>query len=230
MKKQLLTVICIIFISFSYGQNKGYLVAYPKPKEAIIRLDTTKIIPYKASQIDTGQYILKAWAPTYNLFIDTISISSNQYTHSKFKLRHTNNYLKYRAAVRKQKRGFRITSGATLIFAGLGIALHTKTIAFEKDAKSYKASYLGGVSLDDIEKAKADYKKSLDNFKSYRTYRNTSFIAATGIGIIGGYLSYKYYKNHQVEYKEDVPQLSSITPSFDPISNTGTLTAIFLIK
>ena len=230
MKKNLLTIICFLLVQNLFGQGHGYYVAYSKPKDAIIRLDTSKITPYKIYNLNPGNYILRSWAQGYNLFIDTISITTNKYSHSKIKLKRTDEYLRYRAAVKKQKRGFRITIGAAICFATSGILMNEKTAHFEDKANISKMVYLAGVTPIEISDAKSQYNNSLDDFKTYRTYRNASFIALAGVTVIGGYLSYKYYKNHKTEYKEDIPQLSSITPYYDPILNTGNLTAIFLIR
>lgn len=230
MKKNLLTIFCFLFVHHLVGQGHGYYVAYPKPKDAIIRIDTTKINPYQVYNLNPGNYILRAWAQGYKLYIDTISIESSKYTHSKLKLARSDEYLRYRAAVKKQRKGFRISGYAAVGCTVIGVLMHIKATEFEDDASQSKNLYLEGVTPTEILNAKTDYQKSIDDYKTYKTYRNVSFAALAGVGIIGGYLSYKYYKNNKAEYKEDVPQLSSITPYYDPISNTSNLTAIFLIK
>lgn len=230
MKKILLTIIYFLFIQQLLGQGHGYFVIRPQPENAIIRLDSSKINPFQVYNLNPGKYVLKVWAQGYKLHIDTISIETNKSTNSILKLDRSVEYLRYRADVKKQRRGFRITIGTALFLATAGIILNDKATDFEDKTKNNKSTYLSSVTPSEIANAKENYNNSLDDFKTYRSYRNVAFIAVAGTAVIGSYLSYRYYKNHKSVYKEDVPQLSSITPYYDPMLNTGNLTAIFLIK
>lgn len=131
--------------------GKGYLLIAVKPDDAIIRLDTTFMIQKRAHQpVDTGTYVIKAWAPGRMLVVDTLKIGEGKGVLFRRKLQHTEEYKRYKT----QKHVYNMTRYLPGV-ATIGIALYYTGQYFRQNANIEKY-------LDKANESKAIYENLTD--------------------------------------------------------------------
>lgn len=231
MKKSLLLLFCLntFFLKAqNFEQGKGKAVIFFEPnKNVIVRLDTLLIKQTSTPIIlAEGKYVLRAWAPTKQLFTDTITIRENQTTIFTHHLKNSTEYSIYKKKLSRYKIK-KISTQMLPIPLTLGYSafMFTKYNTNNKllnkhleNAKTASTNYENSLSIEDKDKYKLEYDIEKSNYETYRNKNNKIVKVATvstSIGIIASaallYLSRKIIKP---EFKE-VPLLSLNTISFE---------------
>jgi len=146
-----------------WAQEKGKAVIYFSPPSAIIRLDTTLIQSRQSPKLlPVGKHIIKAWAPTFQLFIDTILISQTGIKIEAKELKHTPEYELYRAAKFKYRLLMVLErySSAPLIIAYVAYYSNRNT--------QYKNDITNSYNQALSEKTRYDHALSLKDITAYR--------------------------------------------------------------
>ncbi len=231
MIKETLVFIYFLFLSvISQGQEQGQLIARPKPSHAIIRLDTTLLKPLQIYNLTPGSYILKSWAPNYNLYIDTIQITTNKTTRGDIKLKRTKEYIKFRKHRFTQYSGFALNGIILLALNKNRLNMINKQDYYKTVASEYQRLYLSAISPEELVLYKNNYDYYIDKFKTSRDKKNLATLTTISAGVVGTTLAYFIYKKQRAVRPKVTPLLSSVYPAYDPITNTYHINASILIK
>jgi hypothetical protein len=114
-----LVVSLFFFTKIIFAQTESSkAVIYFKPKDAIIYLDDKKISSNtELVKIAIGIHYIKAWAPKYDLFIDSFIVKKKENKFYSKKLIYTDNYKTYRA-----KKRFKVLTYTVPILLAVGFA------------------------------------------------------------------------------------------------------------
>lgn len=214
--------------------TKGYLLLAIKPSDAVVRLDTLNVSGIKSHiQLDTGNYILKAWAPGYSLFTDTVTITSKSPLVYRARLTYSEPYMQYR----KEKKSYQkhmaltryipwaVTAFVTIYFPLQYISQSNAADDYYNDALYYKDVYEtstdAGLILASKERyylAKADYESALEKSNKAAT---AALVAIPTAMAISTWL-YFYSEKFEKPLFEETPLLSNVSISLMPPVATKT--------
>jgi hypothetical protein len=213
-------------------QGKGKAIIYfGAPTPVTVRLDTALLKQTKNPiQLKEGRYVVKAWAPTKELYIDTITVKEGKTTICVKTLRNSDNYsayLKERSSYRHKKAGLRyVALPATILYSGLAyIKYKSNTKQMNEhlaNAKSAKDGYEHSVSVTNIGLYKDRYYTEKDSYESYLKKNNTLVKASWIIvptGVIASAALIYISRNMKKPVYSETPLLSlnsiSITREFE---------------
>ena len=156
-----LIIITFLFIinSICYSQNTGTIRVTTTPKNAIIRIDTTKLVNAEPKQLLPGNYKLKIWAPQRELYEKGIKIVSDSTVFINKQLAFNNEYLEHLRALKKYKtKRFTYRVLPTAVFLGLSVANIVNVNKLNKSVNDrynrtirFKENYDNSIHLEDIE-------------------------------------------------------------------------------
>ena len=228
-----ITIVFLFLCEIIFSQiDSSKAVIFFKPKDAIIYLDGKKIVSKEELiKISVGMHKIKAWAPKYDLFVDSFSVKKKENKFYSKKLVYCDNYKLYRTKKRLRVFTYLIPSVLTLGFAS---TYYEKNQDFDKKIqKTYnEAIELQGLYNTSFSPAEfeTNYTNYYQKYNDYKTLQNqqikiknqgiiiTSALAATAITF---FIFQKVRK--KIAYQE-TPLLSRINPSFNPINKQICLT------
>jgi hypothetical protein len=208
--------IIIFFIISGFNciaQQKGILLVTTQPRNVTITINEKKFTTVNTPvEWDTGQYIIKLWAPETNLVIDTFYIKQNQISIIRKRLPFSDDYLSYLQSEAKLKRPLNSSLTGSAILAGLVIINKTFMQIEHRKAGDALARYYQEVSLEGLNEQKSAYDKHHDRYNHYRKINNVILPAAAVLIPAALIVSYSYFRNHSVKYKPKEILLGRITP------------------
>lgn len=202
----------IIFLSVSIdlqGQDKGKLRVFTKPSNALIKLENQQLEFGKFIELDTGNYVVKAWAEKSKLIEREVRIDSGYKKTLRIDLPYSDAYKKYRFKLLSYRTTKNFLRFAPIISYGILAYMTQQDIQqydedaarFKQDALSYKDSYESAFfepnftfNRTGFETAKANYEDAINNLNQAREFLLISSIAAAGITYISWKLSNKLKK------------------------------------
>jgi hypothetical protein len=215
-------IVLILCFNTVYSQGfepgkKGKALIYFEPTTAIIRLDTTFLKQTKKPiSLNIGTYVIRAWAPTKQLFIDTIEIKENKMVIISRHLKNTKEYDEYRRklSVYKNRKVFTkfLPFPLTLAYSGYTFWAYNNNKAIIKshleNTQSAITRYQNAISISDIDASKQQYEDEKNSYEKYRRKNNilaktsaiiipTALIVSTGLY----FLSKKFIKPQYIETK-----------------------------
>lgn len=226
-----LIVFLLIFLNIiSYGQNgKGYMLIAISPDDAIIRLDTALFVQKKSHMVvDTGTYVIRAWAPKTVMITDTIHITEGRSVLFRKKLEYSEAYKKHRKAIHaynmKKYVPATVTVCASLFYIGMYGKFYreAKNNYLEKALES-KAVYENATDIQEIQTYKeaynmykSKYDKSID--KANKTLSQAKIVIPVAAAISGAMFYYSLRLTKPV-FKE-TPMLADMTFDYELIGQT----------
>lgn len=234
-------------ISFIYSQNfepgkgKALIYFYSKTK-VIVRLDTMLLQQVTTPiSLKEGKYVVRAWAPTKKLFIDTIQIRENKTTIVSKRLESSKEYKEYErqlATYRTQKNCSKfIPFPLTLGYSGFVLWKYNQNkknmnASFEK-AQEAKVGYENSISILDINTYKETYNTEQSNYEEYRTNNNRLSKTATiiiPVALIGSTALYLLSKKLVKPTYTEVPLLSFNSLNISRENSTTSLGVVLNIN
>lgn len=216
-----------------HGQDKGQLLIFFDPFEkTIIHLDSVRLKCAKDPiTAEAGTYIVKAWAPTRELFIDTITIKPNRLARCVHKLKHSQHYLDYRSKLNTYRASivsYRIlplavtTTACLFTFTNAAYQKQLSEKAIE-EANNSKAAYQTGISEGAINQSRIDYDYYNTQYQTHANRANrlkTLGFVYAGTGLVFTAALFYFSRNlKKPVYENETPLLS-----FNPVvtgSSTG---------
>ncbi|MCW3104080.1 MAG: hypothetical protein JWO09_2520 [Bacteroidetes bacterium] len=232
-------IVCLAFIHCSSAviaqeivQGKGKAIIYfGSPTPVTVRLDTALLRQTKNPiLLKEGKYIVRAWAPTKELFTDTITITEGKTTICVKSLKNSEAYSEYRrelSSYKLKKAGARyVVLPATLLYSGFAYFKYRQNAKLMNEhlenAHIAKEGYEHSISLSNISMYKETYYSEKAIYESYIKKNNrlstlSCVIIPAGI-VASAVLIYWSGKLEKPRYSE-TPLLSlnsiSITREFD---------------
>lgn len=157
-----------------FSQTNGTIKVITTPKNAIIKVDTNKLISGTPKQLLPGNYNLKIWSPNKALFEKDIKIVSDSTTLINQKLVFNNEYLAHLRALKKYKaKRFTLRVVPSAVFLGLTIAsivnVNNKSGTVDERYNRvirFEDTYNKSIHFDDIEANRTNFyseKEAYDN-------------------------------------------------------------------
>jgi hypothetical protein len=223
--------------SLSAQTGKGYVMIAVSPNDAVIRLDTSLFIQKKSHvPLDTGTYILRAWAPKCQLVTDTLHVTSAKPMVYRLKLPYTEQYNAYRKEKQEYNRKmlltryvpWGVTLGMILYFPAQYSIEKNAAEDYLDDAYAHKATYESLTDAEQIDIYKKQYNQSKSDYESSikksDNAKNSALIAIPTAVVISGVL-YMVSRKFEKPVYEETPLLSRV--SFSVLPNvTGKTTAV----
>jgi hypothetical protein len=175
-----------LFAATSYGQafekGKGKAVIYFESNtKVIVRLDSHLLVQTKAPfLLKEGKYVIRAWAPTKQLFVDTISILQDRTTIVARRLKNTKAYNRYKEEVVMYKFKKTVTAFIPLpLTAAYSIYMWNQYSGNKKlmdshlvNARAAAVNYGSATSTADISKYSQEYDSEKNSYEIYRAKNN----------------------------------------------------------
>ena len=181
-----MVLLCFLTSLRTYAQDfepgKGKVVIYFESNtKVIVRLDSTLLMQAKAPfSLKAGKYVVRAWAPTKQLFVDTIHVLPNRTTLVARRLKNCAAYTKYKEDVVVYK--FKKTVTAFLPFPltlGYSVFMVNQFNENRKvmnqhlaNAKAAAIYYGAATSGADIARYTQEYNIEKDSYETCRTRNN----------------------------------------------------------
>jgi hypothetical protein len=221
--------------NFELGKGKA-VIYFESNTPVIVRLDTllwkqtTNLVDLKE-----GKYILRAWAPTKKLYIDTITIFESKTTIVTTHLKNTDEYNTYR----QKQSSYKFKRLLTGVFP-FSLTMGYSAIVFSRYQQNKKLmnqhfesasiaanNYENATSSYDVAKSKQEYDDEKIRYSYYRTINNkiatrgTVTIGAALVATVGLFYIYKKIKKptytetplltlNSINVKSDYPTTCSI--------------------
>lgn len=232
MKKLFVLLSLIANTSFCQSDSSKALV-YLKEKGVIIYVNDKKTEPQKTLQVyATGMYVVKAWAPHYQLIQDTFYVKKGENKFYTRKLHLTESYKDYRKKRNTYKTGGIISAGMAIASGFIYYSIYNKRnseIQFSRNrAISMQKEYQEAWTNSMIQEKALEYNAEKTFYKSrIQKQANikkqgiivTSSLAATSLTFY--IISLIHKKQHPFS---ETPLLTRIAPSYNPLSNQLCLT------
>jgi hypothetical protein len=248
----LLFLFCLTTSAF-YAQKAapgtGKAVIYFEPStKVIVRLDSALLKQSKLPiNLKEGRHIVRAWAPTKELFIDTIDIRASKTTLVARRLKNSEAYAKYKEELFAYRFKKTVTAFVPLpLTLGYSIFLAGEYSNNKKlmnqhlvNATADAANYAKPGSASDLNTYKLEYDNERNNYESCRTKNNRIVVvgavtvsAALVASAVLLYLSAKYVKPavytetpmlslNSINLKSDYPATCSLSISWNIKRYTG---------
>jgi hypothetical protein len=229
---RLLSHLLIFFLLSPYlvAQTPSKLRVYAKPDSAIIKSGELYFEYGKFKELDTGTYIIKAWAPTRQLVSRTVELKANQYKTIPLKLPYTPAYKKYLRKnrsykIKKMLFRYSFIAGYLLLASNsYAIMQHNQDDAdhFFEEAEKYKTEYEQSFWEYDLqfnrsrfEQNKLNYDEALAEVNSQRKILIAGAAATAVLTYVGWKISNKLKKP---VYEKETPLLSDmqLVPAWTP--------------
>jgi hypothetical protein len=215
----------LLISNLAFSQNgKGYWMIAISPSDAIIRIDTALFVQKKVHMpVDTGTYVIRAWAPKTVMITDTIHVAEGKSVLFRKKLEYTNEYKQYRKELRsynmKKYVPASVTIATSLVFIGMYNKFYKEAKNdYLKKARDYKAAYESSTDAAEIETYKNayySYKSKYDNSikKANNTLKQASIVIPTAV-VVTGVMFYFSSRLVKPVFKE-TPMLSNLTFDYE---------------
>ena len=217
---------------FLQAQNKGSFRVLTQPQGAIIELGDQTLEYGKFYDIDTGNYVIKAWMAKRELLEKKIHVKDSDIVTVRMKLDYSEVYKKYEF---KRKR-YHVSQGVLKYGFGVSYLIYElNSISdinkfkddaerFENEVNLYKGQYEQSFWSNDFGFFKAKYNQNLTNYVESvdavnRRYRNLQIGAAAAI--ITTYFGWKIAKKIKKPTYTESPLLSGITVRPNLNNNLG---------
>lgn len=218
------------FILAQSKEGKGTLRVYTKPKDAVIKMGGEKLEYGKSMLLDTGKYVIKAWAPKRELVEKEILLKEKQYKTVPIKLPYNAAYKKY-----KWKHRYYVFKKATLKYGFLTVysifaisnylqiqQLEDDANQYKRNTENYKQAYETSFWPVDIENNKARYYSNKAEYNSAVDEMNqkmTRILYGAGATACITYFTWRWGNKLKKPIYEEVPQLSrlQINPFYTPL-------------
>lgn len=232
VKKLLITLSLIANYAFAQSDSSKALI-YLKEKDVVIYVNGKKTQPQKKLQpYATGMYVIKAWAPHYQLIQDTFFVKKGENKFYTKKLTLTESYKIHRKKQNAYKAGYIIPGSMAIASGFIYYSIHNKRnseIRYSLDrAKNIQKEYEEASTNDMIQEKSLEYDKEKAFYES-RVQKQvdikkqgvivTSSLAAASLTFY--IISVIHKKHHPFT---ETPLLTRITPSYNPLSNQLCLT------
>jgi len=182
-----LLVTCLYNLNL-LGQKLGSVNVFCQPRSSIIRIDTMKIISSseplmdKIYRLPEKKYSIKAWAPGFNLFQDSIEILSDVLINSKkIILSKSESYKAFELMEKKYERKRKAIIGlpiiTTLVFGVVTFNKNKKTNALYDSTLLAKKNYDKSISIEDITNYRDKFLLFKDDYKASRSTLNKMLVA-----------------------------------------------------
>ncbi|MBK9046808.1 MAG: hypothetical protein IPL74_08915 [Bacteroidetes bacterium] len=230
IRTTLIVFLVILLNTISNGQNgKGYMLVAISPDDAIIRIDTALFVQKKSHMVvDTGTYVIRAWAPKTIMITDTIRVTEGRSVLFRKKLEYTDEYKKHRKALHAYNMKKYVPATVTVCASLFYIGMYGK---FYKDAKDNyldkalesKAAYENATDINEIlahkesyNSYKSKYDKSID--KANKTLNQAKIVIPVAAAVTGVMFYYSLRLTKPV-FKE-TPMLSNMTFDYELLGQT----------
>ena len=203
MFKQCCLIVFLIIILIKPVRSERYLKVVTNCNDVVILLDTTHIRQAALLKVNSGNYILKCWAPNHEMTIDTIKISGDTTLYFKKKLQYTNKYKVYKKELGIYK-GYLFGTSAYVVASVASHFLMSGMMnnAYDK-AIVNKTAYENAISPDKLSEYKLAYEKDKDRYEALRISDNTLKIVSVGVIAFGIYETILHKKRlEKIQYHE----------------------------
>lgn len=213
--KVLLLLLVLMISETLTAQEKGKVLIYFSPPTAIVYIDTMHYVSQKSPLLlPVGKHIVKAWAPTKQLFMDTISVGKNGIVILAKTLKPTQAYANYCSEKRSYKLKMvlerYLPSAFILAYTGYYLSADNK---FKNEistnynqALAEKALYDKSIVPEDIKGYEAAFqdnqKKYESALKSRSTGRNVALVVIPVSALCAGFFMVKSFKLIKPTYSE----------------------------
>ena len=221
----LIAAVILLMCNMAFSQNgKGYWMIAISPSDAIIRIDTALFVQKKVLMaVDTGTYVIRAWAPKTVMITDTIHVSEGKSVLFRKKLEYTDEYKRYRKDLRAYNMKKYVPASVTIATSLVYIGMYSKFYKeakndYLKKARDYKAAYESSTDAAEIETYKNayySYKSKYDNSikKANNTLKQASIVIPSAV-IVTGVMFYFSSRLVKPVFKE-TPMLSNLTIDYE---------------
>ena len=230
MKKLLFTLLALTVLFQIFAQDTSKLRVYTRPSGAIVKMNGETLTYGKFIVLDSGEYIIKAWAPKRALVKKRVILGNNHLKTVAIKLPYSEEYVQYRRKLRFynfKKYSLRYGFIASyLIFASSYISsisdFNDDASHFEKEAGKYKLLYQQSFWTEDLNfyaqkcsQSKGNYEDAIDEVDK----RTRMVQIGAGVTLITTYFAWKLAKTMSKPRFEEMPLLSNLTVT--PIVGNG---------
>jgi hypothetical protein len=178
------------------------------PKDAVIKLNDTLLNSHETYPLDTGNYMIKMWAPTREYVERNVNIKSGQTNRLHEVLSYSEDYKSYR----KSKRRYAIEMILTRYVPPLlvtGVIINTlsirKSVNEELDlANAAKDKYDNEFNQDLLLVYKNEYNYHKEAYEDNIDKYNKNLLIGGAIILASATLEYLSFKLKKPEYKEKV--------------------------
>jgi hypothetical protein len=203
------------------AQATGELYLLVNPPSRILRLDTMKLDANGLYTLPVGQYVIRAWAPNYDLYIDTITITDTAQVRAVEHLDFHPNFLAHHEDWKDwRSKKFALTKLPLLTtITATVLSLSTSQLLYKGAEKNYdeallaETNYLAQIDVDSISLWKEVYNTNRADYQRKIKMGNILRVSAVAIVATGVFLTVRLKKKSRslVEpmYKE-TPLLSSV--------------------
>jgi hypothetical protein len=207
--KSILTTLLLVFLASQlYSQEKGSVFLSVFPKDAVIKLNDTLLNSHETYPLDTGNYMIKMWAPTREYVERNVNIKSGQTNRLHEVLSYSEDYKSYR----KSKRRYAIEMILTRYVPPLlvtGVIINTlsirKSVNEELDlANAAKDKYDNEFNQDLLLVYKNEYNYHKEAYEDNIDKYNKNLLIGGAIILASATLEYLSFKLKKPEYKEKV--------------------------
>jgi hypothetical protein len=206
--------------TFEKGSGKA-VIYFEANTKVIVRLDTNALNQTKLPfSLKVGKYVVRAWAPTKQLFVDTISILDHRTTILARRLKNTKAYNKYREDVVIYKFKKAVTAFVPFPLAlGYSVYMLNQYTSNGKamnqhlaSAKTAGVSYGKSISNADVVKYTQEYGAEKNSYEECRAKNNqlvkTCAIFIPAAWVTSAALFYLSKKIHRPAAYTEIPLLS----------------------
>lgn len=233
--KLLMIGLLLITSLLGKSQSEGSIKVITIPKNAIIRLDTTRLYNGKEKKIIPGNYTLKIWAPWFKLDSQQVSIISDSLSKIIRPLKLTKEFINYRSSDRffGIKQTIMRYLPATLLLA---VSLNEYYTIIDYDDQldrsefallSAEKEYYNGRTIAAIKNARTKFYLQKHEYENMIDERNERLVyGITGISItaiISTYLLFRSFKMKRSTYSEKT-LLSRCNFGINPVFGVSALT------
>ena len=201
--------------------DKGVLRVYIQPNDAIIRLDSLHLTYGKSIKLDSGTYLIEAWAPKRELVEKEVKIVPNLYKTVRIKLPYCKAYKEYRFKnnIQNSKR-YLLRYGpaaAYLFYASIKLGdihrLEKSSDQLYDETQSYKKQFETAFFIEEIQRnrslyndRKSKYDQQIDEINDL--WKEVQIGA--GITAVATFLSWKLASKVKKPTYTETPLLSRV--------------------
>ena len=180
-------------------------------RNAIVKLDTSRIEQFLFHPLSPGRHIIQYWAPTRMLMTDTIQVNGDTNIYINKKLPFTPEFLTYKKDMREytlKKKGPIYLTAVVTLAAVASHFVYKQKIDDELDAaNAAKDKFDYSISTEDLLLYRLEYESHHGSYESLRETNNAIKTASAVLLAAGIYGIIRYSKLKRPHY-EETPLLS----------------------
>ena len=222
MKRIILLSLLILSVDLLSAQQSGVIIIEPNPPDAKVFIDGKDVKDRDTLYVNTGRYFMKATAPGFYDFTDTISIAAGD-TFSFSPIM----YFNYKAMAEKSAFN-NVKSVRILTYVSLGSGVLATIFALSASSQKEKLperidAYNAAVTPEEKEAALDKYNDTFDYYNSLKDAAIATGITFATSGIIAFILGQNYQAKKAGEKSLSVTDIRR----FDPVvKNIGSATSV----